>query len=127
MSTYINDLASNCAVSATDPSLTAATTGNTAGTSLDFLAGEGNIFAIQSIGITAGTSPSITNKIQESSDGTTWTDITGMSFTAATTINVQKVSGLRTKRYVRSLKTITGTGSLAIPVTTLIGTPLKVV
>lgn len=118
----------------------AATTGSTAGSSVDCLALENQMLAIRTVneGLT-GNTPLIATKMQESTDGSTWTDVqrysvgsatTGataqFSSTAATTNAVGTLSFNRTARYVRPYHTITGTGTLAIPVTVAIGGQKKV-
>ena len=80
------------------------------GISVDLLNADGPCFAIQAIGTVGGTTPSLTGKIQESSDGSTWTDISGAVFTAVTASeNVQVLNFQRTKRYARHVATISGT------------------
>lgn len=118
----------------------AATTGSTAGSSVDALTLENQMLAIRQVasGLT-GNTPLITTKIQESTDGTTWSDVqkysvgsatTGataqFSSTAATTSSVDVLVFNRTLRYVRPYHTITGTGTLSIPVVVLIGGQKKV-
>jgi hypothetical protein len=59
-----------------------------------------------------GTSPTLDVKIQESSDNSTFTDISGLAFTQITTsASVQKIvlNKGATKRYIRVVSTITGT------------------
>lgn len=108
MSTQLHDIPNNAQISA---ALTPrAITSTTASGTLDFINGEGRCCAIQQIGAVSGTSPSLAGKIQESSDGSTWTDISGATFTAVTsTDNTQSISFDRTKRYLRYVATITGT------------------
>lgn len=129
MSTYINDLKNNCLIYQ-GLQATAATTGNTAATSLDMIRADNNCWAIQSIGTVVGNTPILTGKIQESTDGTTWTDVvTGgvtASFAAATTNGqIETINFDRTARYLRHYSTTTGTGSLAIPITVIVGETLK--
>lgn len=82
----------------------------TSGTSRDFgFVGNGNCYAIQSIGAVSGTAPSLSGKIQESNDATIWTDIVGATFTAVTTPNnIQSIEFLRTKRYIRYVAGVSG-------------------
>lgn len=92
----------------------AAVTTSATGTSCDFADEVANrASCIQYISTVSGTgSPTQTGKIQESTDGTTWTDITGATFTATTTSNnVQLISFNVLKRYVRGYDTISGTTS----------------
>ncbi len=51
---------------------------------LDMLVADGRCFALQVIGAVSSTNPSLAGKIQESVDGTTWTDVSGATFTAVT-------------------------------------------
>jgi hypothetical protein len=72
--------------------------GNGAG--VDFNNGTGSCFAIQLIG--AVTADTISGKIQESTDNSAWTDVSGGAFTAVTTANnLQTINFTRTKRYLR--------------------------
>lgn len=80
------------------------------GLTLDMIDADGRCFAVQILGIIAGTTPSITGKVQESSDTTTWTDVTTAAFVAVTvTNNVQTLVFDRTKRYLRYFRTVSGT------------------
>lgn len=99
-------------------SLTCATTGITtdasaAGASVDLASNVGNICtAIQVVGDRTGTAtPTLTSKVQESTDGSTnWTDVSGAGFTAVTTTsNIQMIGFKPTKRYVRTTGTVSGT------------------
>jgi hypothetical protein len=79
------------------------------GDAVDLLQADGLCFAVQVVGTVSGTSPSMTGKMQESSDNSTWTDITGAVFTAVTAaVNTQVINFHRTKRYVRHYATIAG-------------------
>ena len=52
----------------------------------------------------------LAGKIQESADGTTWTDISGATFTTVTaTDNVQAITFDRSQRYVRYVGAVGGT------------------
>jgi hypothetical protein len=119
MSTQLQDFPNNAILGAgvTPRTATASVTGNTG----DFVSGDGRCTAIQQVGSVAGTSPNLAGKIQESSDQSAWTDVSGAAFTAVTTSdNVQAISFDRTKRYLRYLGTITGTSpsfALAVVVT----------
>ena len=80
------------------------------GTAIDMIDADGRCFAIQVIGAVGGTTPSLTGKIQESSDNSTWTDVSGATFTAVTaSSNVQIIVFERTKRYLRHARTVSGT------------------
>lgn len=99
-----------------------------AGASVDLVDSESNIMtAVQVVGGLAGTgTPTLTSKVQESTDGSTnWTDVTNGGFTAVTTTgNVQMVPFKPTKRYVRTTGTVAGTNPVA-EATTLIYAPRR--
>src|SRR5262249_58541002 len=88
----------------------APTTAGARGSSVDSLSGAGRCYALQMVGAVSGTAPTLDGKIQESSDGTTWTDVPGATFTQVTASNsLQAINFDRTKRFVRYLGTIAGT------------------
>jgi hypothetical protein len=108
MSTAINDLKNQALIGASVYPATINDTNN--GASIDMIDADGRCFATQVIGTVGGTSPSLTCKIQESSDNSTWTDVTGATFTAVTASNnLQTIVFDRTKRYLRHSRTIAGT------------------
>jgi hypothetical protein len=108
MSTKLHDLPSNMILGAGLTPRTLTTSVN--GTGADFAAGEGRCTAIQSVGTLAGTSPSLAGKIQESADNSSWSDVSGATFTAVTTNdNAQAISFDRTQRYLRYVGTVAGT------------------
>lgn len=130
----MGDFASNVSV-AIGNNTAAATTGSTAGSSMDALKCENQMLAIRQVNSgLSGNTPLITTKMQESTDGTTWTDIqkysiggtsTGQNVTFATSIATTASADTpinfdRTLRYIRPFHTITGTGTLTIPLTLLI-------
>lgn len=108
MSTKLNDFANQTRAGA---SVYPATVNDTnSGTAIDLIDADGPCFAIQAIGTVGGTSPSLTGKIQESDDASTWTDVAGASFAAVTaSSNLQSLTFERTKRYVRHYRTVSGT------------------
>jgi hypothetical protein len=108
MSTKLHDLARQAVLSV---GLTPRTvTANINGPTGDLLAGDGRCFAIQQVGTVGGTSPTLAGKIQESADGTTWTDVANAVFTTVTaTGNYQAVTFERTQRYLRYVGTVGGT------------------
>jgi len=116
MSTKIHDLASHAILGTGLAPQTITATIN--GPAADLLAGDGPCFAIQQVGNVSGTSPSLAGKIQESSNGTTWTDIDGATFAPVTASgNYQAITFTRTQRYVRYVGTVTGTSpSFAVAV-----------
>lgn len=126
MSTHINDLGPNVTISTSIVS-TAGTTGNTAGASADFLTNDGNMFAIQVINGCASSVSELV-KVQDSTDGSTWNDISGAVFaSAATTNGVSILTGFqRTARYVRAYNTHASANSAPVFMV-LLGERLKVV
>ena len=108
MSTTLNDVKNQAFLNASIVPSTITISSN--GSSVDLINDDGNCFAIQSIGAVSGTTPSLAGKIQESSDGTTWTDISGATFSAvAVSNNLQVITFQRTKRFTRYVGTVTGT------------------
>ena len=125
MSTKLSDLANNAQLGASAYPATVNDTNN--GSAVDLLDADGPCFAVQVIGAVGGTSPSLTGKIQESSDNSTWTDVPGATFTAVTASNnVQTITFERTKRYVRHHRTVSGTSPTFI-LAALIGEQKKTV
>ena len=104
------------------------TDANAAGGFVDLASDVANICtAIQIVGGLAGTgTPTLTSKLQESTDGVNnITDVTGGGFTAVTTTgNVQAVPFKPTKRYVRTTGTVAGTSPVA-EATTIIYAPRR--
>lgn len=84
---------------------------NAQGASVDVSSDVSGVFsAFLIVGNVAGTTPTLDIKMQESTDGTTYTDITSGSFTQVTTSsNVQMIPIKPTKRYVRCTGTTSGT------------------
>ena len=105
------------------------TDANAQGVSVDLASNVANVCtAVQVVGGLAGTgTPTLTSKIQESTDGTTWTDVTGGGFTAvSTTSAVEAIPFKPTKRYVRTTGTVAGTSPVA-ETCTLIYAPRRTV
>lgn len=118
MANIFLDLQNNAIVTASIPGSTTGSTTNAAGVSVDLIDGIGSyVSAVQVVGVVTGTSPTLTGKVQESTDGTNnWTDVTSVSdgttvsFAQVTTsTNAQVVSFRPTKRYVRGYVTVGGT------------------
>jgi hypothetical protein len=123
MSTSLQDFARQAILNVGVTPRTA--TANFNGATGDLLAGDGRCFAVQQVGTLGGTSPTLAGKIQESADGTTWTDVADAVFTTVTANdNVQAVTFDRTQRYVRYAGTVTGT-SPTIPVAVIISEQRK--
>lgn len=113
------------------PTLFGTTTGvttdaNATGASVDLADNVGNIVsAVLVVGVRTGTSPTLNTKMQESTDGTTWTDVTGGAFTQQTTSSQSEcISFKPTKRYVRCTGTVGGT-SPVFPVTVTVVAPRR--
>lgn len=104
-------------------------TGN--GTGVDVQQFVGEISVLLASKATAGTTPTLDVKLQDSADNSTFADIAGAAFTQVTdagssaavlhkiTVNVGAV-----KRYIRAVKTIGGTASPAF-MTTCVGEGVK--
>lgn len=125
MSTHIDDFKNEVLLQASVyPSEVDDTAG---GDGVDMISADGRCFAIQSIGTVGGTSPSLTGKIQESVDGSAWTDVANASFTAVTAANNQQVLIFeRTKRYLRHARTVSGTSATFV-LSALLGEVKKLV
>ena len=123
MSTQLHDF-KNQAIIGSSPS-PVAVTGSDGGASIDLGEGDGRCFAIQQIGSVAGSGATVTGKIQESSDNSTFTDVSGATFTAVnSTGNLQVITFERTKRYVRHFRTVAGS-SPSILLSAVIGQQKK--
>jgi len=90
-----------------------AITANTNGSSVD-TQGYNSAAVILEVGAVSGTSPTLDVKIQESADASTWTDVSGATFTQVTAANnsqIMRIEGLGTsrKRYIRAVATVGGT------------------
>jgi hypothetical protein len=125
MSTALNDVKNQALLGASVYPATVNDTNN--GSAIDLLEADGRCFAVQVIGTVGGTGPSLAGKIQESSDNSTWTDVSGATFTAVTaSSNVQTIVFDRTKRYLRHHRTVSGT-SPQFALSVLIGEQKKTV
>lgn len=91
--------------------LTAETSSNAGSASLDNgAATTGGGSACLQIQAVSGTTPSMTVKLQHSTDDTNWSDVTGGSFAAANTVDGQYIEFSGTlNRYLRVVSTISGT------------------
>jgi hypothetical protein len=113
MSTHINDLANSSVAEA--GFYPATVNSDDEGPGVDLGAADGPCFAIQQVGAVGGTSPVLTGRIEESSDNSSWTAISGATFTAVSTSDdLQVIRFTRTKRYVRWAGALTGTSPTAI-------------
>jgi hypothetical protein len=109
MSTYLGDFKNSILL---QPALAPATVGdNTPGSTLDMIDADGRCVAVQIVGNATGSGPTLNGKIQESSDGTTWTDVANGAFTQVTASNnLQTIVFDRTKRYLRFARALGGSG-----------------
>lgn len=114
MATRLTDLISNV-VRTTSINTTAATTGSTIGSSVDMINGENPVTMYVHCFSPLG-ALSYQLKVQESTDGTTWADITGASIAAATTTGTSAVQFNRSLRYLAGYSTVASstTGALLV-------------
>ena len=108
MSTKLQDFANEAilGIGLAPQTITATTNGNSG----DMVNGDGLCFALQQVGTVTGTSPTLAGKIQESTDGSTWTDVAGATFATVTaSTNNQCIAFERTKRFLRYVGTVGGT------------------
>jgi hypothetical protein len=89
-----------------------ARTTTTTGSAVDLAAytnvGGRNMKAYLDVAIATGTTASYTVTIQEGDNTTTFTDITGAAFTAATTATTgEEIHFVAKKRYIRAIQTFT--------------------
>ena len=96
----------------TQAAVSEARTSTVSGTGFDVSAYNGNITFVQAIGTVSGTAPTLNGKIQDSADNSSWTDVSGATFTEVTTsTNVQSlnVDTRSVRKYLRYVGTIAGT------------------
>ena len=112
MATRITDFINN-SVRGNSIATTGATTGSTIGSSVDFVNAENPVTLIVDCFSPLG-ALSYQIKVQESTDGTTWSDITGASIAAATTTGTSLVQFNRNLRYLAAYSTVASstTGAL---------------
>ena len=97
------------------------------GTGVDTLGYGGDAMVTLEVGTVSGTSPTLNVKIQESDDNSSFSDITGATFTQVTATGnsqVLRITNLNStrKRYLRAVGTIAGTSpSFAFGVEFLLG------
>lgn len=109
MPTVLNDAATSLIVQTTfAPAMYEATA---AGDTVDLIDGDGGAFATIQVGQLDGSEVTVTGKVQESVNGTTWTDISGATFAEIDASDaIETISFRRSARYVRVHVTIAGTG-----------------
>jgi len=90
----------------------AARTSTVTATGIDISEYKGGLIVQQLVGVVSGTSPTLNGKLQSSPDNSTWTDISGATFTQVTaTDSIQKI-GISVRdaaKYIRYVGTIAGT------------------
>ena len=105
-----NDL--NGPLTQTSVSAIAARTSTVTATGIDVSSYKGGLIVQQLVGVVSGTTPTLDGKLQSSPDNSTWSDISGATFTQVTAsdsfqkIGVQVTAGAR---YLRYVGTIAGT------------------
>jgi hypothetical protein len=90
----------------------AARTSTVTATGMDVSAYKGSLILIQNVGTVSGTSPTLDGKWQSSPDNSTWSDISGATYTQVTASNSTQAIGLDVRagaRYLRYVGTIAGT------------------
>ncbi len=124
MSTKLHDLGTQAVLGVSVPPAVVTTSQN--GSAVDLLAADGSGFAVLLTGTVAG-GTTVGGKVQESADGTTWTDITGATFPNTTVSNTAKaITFTRTARYARCVVTLSG-GSPSAGVCAAVGEQQKAV
>ena len=96
----------------TSVSAIAARTSTVTATGVDVRGYKGGLVVQQLVGVVSGTTPTLDGKLQQSSDNSTWSDISGATFTQVTaTDSFQKIGvDVRlTGGYIRYVGTIAGT------------------
>ncbi|MDX2074699.1 MAG: hypothetical protein SFX19_10125 [Alphaproteobacteria bacterium] len=94
----------------------ASRTSNLDGSAIDLKDYDGEaVIVLDSSAATAGSSPTLDVKLQESADGSTgWTDVTGGAFTQVTNAASKQKLSINTdecKRYIKAVGTLGGTST----------------
>lgn len=93
------------------PGVRVTATGNGTGVDVKDYVGKAKVVLISSAG--GGTSPTLDVKLQDSPDNSAWTDISGATFAqvtdAADSTEAISVDLNNADRYIRAVKTVTGT------------------
>lgn len=90
----------------------AAKTSTVTATGIDISGYEGGLLLIQNVGVVSGTSPTLDGKWQSSTDDSTYTDISGATYTQVTATTSSQKVGFDVKnaaKYIRYVGTIAGT------------------
>ena len=124
MSTKIHDLAAAAVLGASVVPQVASASQN--GSSVDLIAGDGNAFAVMQVGAVQG-GTTVGGKVQESDDGSSWSDVADAVFPNVTASNgAFAVTFGRTKRYARCVITLSG-GTPQAAIAGLIGQQKKLI
>ena len=89
-----------------------ARTSTVTGSGIDLKGYESTVAFVQDVGAVSGTSPTLDGKIQDSADNSSFSDVTGYTFTqvtSSTNTQVLNVDPRYVRRYVRYVGTIAGT------------------
>lgn len=105
-----------------------ALTQSVTGSTLDLVQRDGICCAFQYVGLVSGTGgPSLSTTVQESTDGTTWTEVIGPNGTTAGTFPTQTTSNQtagilfqRQGRYLRAVNVVAGTTSPSFATCTVV-------
>ena len=102
----------NSALTQTSVSAIAARTSTVTATGIDISGYKGGLVVQQLVGTVSGTTPTLDGKLQSSPDNSTWTDISGATFTQVTASDSFQKIGVRVgaaAKYLRYVGTIAGT------------------
>lgn len=102
----------NTPLTQTSVSGIAARTATVTATGVDISSYKGGVIVQQLVGVVSGTSPTLDGKLQSSPDNSTWTDISGATFTQVTATDSFQKIGVQVQaaaKYLRYVGTIAGT------------------
>lgn len=96
----------------TSVSAIAARTSTVTATGIDISGYKGGLVIQQLVGVVSGTTPTLNGKLQSSPDNSTWSDISGATFTEVTASDSFQKIGIdvtQAAKYLRYVGTIAGT------------------
>lgn len=102
----------NTPLTQTSVSAIAARTATVTATGVDISGYKGGVIVQQLVGVVSGTTPTLDGKLQSSPDNSTWTDISGATFTQVTATDSFQKIGVQVQaaaKYLRYVGTIAGT------------------
>lgn len=102
----------NTPLTQTSVSAIAARTSTVTATGIDISGYRGGLIVQQLVGAVSGTSPTLNGKLQSSPDNSTWSDISGATFTEVTSSDSFQKIGINVRdaaKYLRYVGTIAGT------------------